>query len=429
MQKNNVNLNVQTAALSTNWIISKNDDLKYLIAPAIASFLIIALYYLLTRSFSIDEGLAVLIIYLSWAMLFDATHAFATYSRTYFDKAYYQENKGLLNKTLLVFLIGPAFILGIYSLNFSVDQASMAFTIFNRFALCFAYYHLIRQHWGFVSLYRKKNGESDSLTQNLDGLLLLFGSVFPFASGQINNIQVTHIAESMHFGVAEWLTMGIYLFILGTICMVLTVIPLVKKLELHLNTIGILFLLAGLVIHSIARFEVDGVLLGISILAAAGFIITLMAYLYHWYKKPEVTFKNFPKWLLLFSVLFTYNIAFHLNIPIFILYAAVTVFHNIQYHKIVHFHNTNKYQATEEKKYGFAVTLTQKLLVFVTLAILFNLVSYVPRIASAQMETLIPNYILSTLFWGVAFHHYVLDAIIWRIKKDKKLTSALNINN
>jgi hypothetical protein len=429
MKSNNVNLNAPISGLSNNWIISKTDDLKYLIAPAIASFLIIAIYYLLTRSFGIDEGLAVLVIYLSWAMLFDATHAFATYSRTYFDKAYYKENRTQLNKTLLVFLIGPAFILGIYALNFSVDQASMAFTIFNRFALCFAYYHLIRQHWGFIALYRKKNGEWDTLTQNLDSLLLLFGSVFPFASGQINNIQVTHIAETMQFGVVEWLTMGNYMFILGTVLSVLSIIPVIKKLDLHLDTMGILMLLAGLVIHSIGRFSIDQVLGAISIIAAIGFILTSLVYLYHWYTKPNVTFKNFPKWLLLFAVLFTYNIAFHLGLPIFILYAAVTVFHNIQYHKIVHFHNVNKYQASEEKKYGFAVTLTQKLLVFITLAILFNLVSYVPRIASAQMETLVPNYILSTLFWGVAFHHYVLDAVIWRIRKDKQLTANLNIHS
>lgn len=383
----------------------------------------------MTKFLNINEGITVLVIYLTWAMLFDATHAFSTYSRTYFDKDYYKNNKNILHKTLLVFLIGPVFILGIYVVNFSVDQASIAFTVFNRFALCFAYYHLIRQHWGFVSLYRKKNGESNMITQKLDGALLLFGSIFPFASGQIGNIQVTHIAETMSFEMAQWLTVGNYLFCIGTIIITISIIPKIKIFELQLDIIGVILLLAGLTINCIEYFGLDNFLLGISILSAVGFVVTGLMYFYYWFNKTGVVLKNFPKWLLLFSVLFTYNVVFHLKIPIFILYAAVTIFHNIQYHKIIHFHNVNKYYEAEQKKHGFAVTLTQKILVFASLAILFNIISYVPRIASSQMDALIPNYILSTLFWGVAFHHYVLDAIIWRIKKDKQLKENLNINN
>ncbi|MDM1380747.1 hypothetical protein [Myroides marinus] len=364
-------------------------------------------------------------------MAFDATHAFATYSRTYFDKEYYRENKSLLNKTLLVFLIGPIFIFSIYTFNKSIEQASMAFTIFNRFALCFAYYHLIRQHWGFIALYRKKNGENDNLSKKLDGLLLFFGTLFPFTSGQIDNIQATHIAETMSKSISSdhWIIMGNYLIVIGLSLIIASIIPQIKKLDLKLNIIGLIILSCALFINLFVFYGIAHVLKVISYIALIGFLLTSLIYIYISFVNKKITFRNYPKWLLLFSVIITYNIAFHISLPIFILYAAVTVFHNIQYHKIVHFHNVNKYKSTEFKKHGFAVILTQKILVFITLAVLFNLVSYVPRIASAQMSVLLPNYILSTLFWGVAFHHYVLDSIIWRIKKDQKLNTALNINN
>ena len=104
----------------------------------------------MTGYLGIKEQMTVLVLYLTWALLFDGTHAFATYSRTYFDKQFYSENKKMLLKSLLVFVIGPIFISFFYFLNNSVDDSSIAFIIFNRFAICYAYYHLIRQHWGFI---------------------------------------------------------------------------------------------------------------------------------------------------------------------------------------------------------------------------------------------------------------------------------------
>ena len=100
--------------LKSKWVFSKREDLIWVIFPTLVGFLIISLYYLMTGFLKISENITVLVLYLSWALLFDGTHAFATYTRTYLDKEFFSENKNLLLKSLLVFLIGPIFILSIY---------------------------------------------------------------------------------------------------------------------------------------------------------------------------------------------------------------------------------------------------------------------------------------------------------------------------
>jgi len=89
--------------LKSRWVFSKREDLIWVIFPTLVGFLIISLYYLITDYLKISENVTILVLYLSWALLFDGTHAFATYSRTYLDKEFFSQNKPLLLKSLLVF--------------------------------------------------------------------------------------------------------------------------------------------------------------------------------------------------------------------------------------------------------------------------------------------------------------------------------------
>jgi hypothetical protein len=149
------------------------------------------------------------------------------------------------------------------------------------------------------------------------------------------------------------------------------------------------------------------------------------------FKKGEIIYQianNYPKWLLLFTVIFSYNLILHLPLSLYIIIASLTIFHNIQYHKIINYHNGNKYKSGEKERFGFAVTLAQKMTIFITMALAFNLISYVPRFASNFLITNeFINYILSSFFWGIAFHHYYLDSIIWKVKNNVQLSSVLKI--
>jgi hypothetical protein len=99
---------------------------------------------------------------------FDGTHIFATASRTYFDKDARARNPKLLYGSLLVFFsLGPMMVLagqkGLLALLVGV----------------WAYYHVIRQHYGFLMLYKVKNRDLLPLDNALDRIFLGVMMVFP----------------------------------------------------------------------------------------------------------------------------------------------------------------------------------------------------------------------------------------------------------
>lgn len=407
------------------WIFNKKEDLTWLIFPSLVSFLIVISYIVMIDFFDITKFSSILIIYLTWAIFFDGTHVFATYSRTYFDKEFFRENKSLLLKSLLIFIVGPAFIVIIYLLNYSLNQASMSFIVFNRFALLYGYYHVIRQHWGFVVIYRKKNNETNTITRKLDAYILGLGSIFPFLHGQMGTLKRIHKSELIILTNKEWNNFSIYLISLGVIILALYFSKNLFLKKLKLDVISILFITSSFVIFFISNFGLNNVLLYLSYLIAFLFVIVFIYYLFLLFKIKERF--NYPKWILILTVIISYNIILHLNLPILIIFAAITVFHNIQYHKIINFHNVNKYKNSNKRKHGFAVILTQKISIFIILALLFNVV-FIPRyINNVMSSNLIVSYIVATFFWGIPFHHYYLDSVIWKIKGNKALNKNLNI--
>lgn len=407
------------------WVFTKKEDLIWLIFPSLIGFLIVISYFVMTELFSLKKYTAIIIIYFSWGLLFDGTHTFATYSRTYFDKEFFRENKSLLLRSLLIFLVGPAFIFIIYSLHNSLNEASMSFIIFNRFAICYAYYHLIRQHWGFVVIYRNKNKESNKLTRKLDSYILGLGTIFPFLHGQMGEFKIIHSSELILFSSEEWNNLAIYLLSLGVIILAFYVTKISFFKKMKLDIISIILITGSFVIFIINTYGLNSVLAFSSYLVAVFFGITFIYYLIILLKVKERF--NYPKWILILTVIISYNIIFHLNVPILITIAAITVFHNIQYHKIINFHNVNKYQKSNKKKHGFAVVLTKRISVFILLALLFNLV-FIPRyIINVMNYNLILNYLVATFFWGIPFHHYYLDSVIWKIKGNKPLNKNLKI--
>src|SRR5215203_7564005 len=148
------------SVLSLRWIISARDDLVWFIGSVVSSYALLFLYV---------TGIVPLIPMVAfWAILIDAPHVFGTFSRTYFDKTERKNRAPLLWGSLLFFAIGPAMVL-----------AGAGFIFFFVAAL-WAYYHLVKQHYGFMVLYKKKNGDLSRVDNALDRLLLLFAFNYPF---------------------------------------------------------------------------------------------------------------------------------------------------------------------------------------------------------------------------------------------------------
>src|SRR6195256_5587278 len=152
----------QAAAISLRWIISARDDLVWFIGSVITSYALLILY--------VRGIVSLLPLVAAWAILIDAPHVFGTFSRTYFDRTERQNRARLLWGSLLFFVVGPVMLI-----------AGAGFVFFFVAAL-WAYYHLVKQHYGFMVLYKKKNNDLEAIDNALDRLLLLFAFNYPFVA-------------------------------------------------------------------------------------------------------------------------------------------------------------------------------------------------------------------------------------------------------
>src|SRR3989454_10057390 len=149
-------------AVSMRWIINAREDLIWFVGSVAASYLLLILY--------VAGVLPLIPMVAGWAILIDAPHVFGTFSRTYFDASEWKARKRLLLGSLLFFIVGPALVL-----------LGVGFTFFFIAAL-WAYYHLVKQHYGFMVLYKKKNNDLAPVDNALDRLLLLFAFNYPFVA-------------------------------------------------------------------------------------------------------------------------------------------------------------------------------------------------------------------------------------------------------
>src|SRR5687767_5837588 len=149
-------------AISLRWIIGARDDLVWFIGSVVSSYVMLALYV---------SGLVPLLPMVAfWAILIDAPHVFGTFSRTYFDRSERRNRRRLLWGSLLFFAVGPLMV----SLG--------AGLVFFFLAALWAYYHLVKQHYGFMVLYKKKNSDLAPIDNAIDRLFLIFAFNYPFVA-------------------------------------------------------------------------------------------------------------------------------------------------------------------------------------------------------------------------------------------------------
>src|SRR3989475_9330930 len=152
----------QPRAISLRWIINAREDLVWFVGSVAASYALLILY--------VTGVLPLIPMVVGWAILIDAPHVFGTLSRTYFDRSEWKTRRRLMLGSLLFFVVGPGMVL-----------LGLGFTFFFLAAL-WAYYHLVKQHYGFMVLYKKKNHDLAPVDNALDRLLLMFAFNYPFVA-------------------------------------------------------------------------------------------------------------------------------------------------------------------------------------------------------------------------------------------------------
>src|SRR5438309_1817619 len=260
----------RASAISLRWIINPREDLLWFVGSVASSYALLVLY--------LTGVLPLIPMVAGWAILIDAPHVFGTLSRTYFDTSEWKTRKRLLLGSLLFFVVGPTLVL-----------LGLGFTFFFVAAL-WAYYHLVKQHYGFMVLYKKKNNDLAPVDNALDRLLLMFAFNYPFVA-----------------------------FIASDPSAMTRVPPLLRS---GVSTVTML-LLAG------------------TIVVGAFWLIRQLQRA--WLRESL----NLPKYLLLAAAIPMHWVALLTPMPNkpIALVAILTIYHNLQYHRLIWFHHQKYMEA------------------------------------------------------------------------------------
>lgn len=326
--------------IATRWIISQREDLTWFIGSAIAGYAAVALMW---------AGFPLLPLQAVWFFGIDGPHVLATVTRTYADKA---ERKKL---GLFLWIVAPLLLVGpAAAITGHAGAFFMAAFVWQQF-------HVVKQHFGFVMIYKAKNRERNDTDRKLDRWFLL-GSLF--APMALFLIRTLHFLESTRAGeavVAAWV-------ILLAAWLIRQGVKLRAGEQMNWPKIGLMAAVVPLQWLALAygsRFGTAG--------------------------------------------------ALQASIPL-------GLFHGLQYHRLMWFHNRNRYSLPgSEQRNGLAAKLAKNVAIYLTVAIgLQFLLTFLPQV-------LFPGQVMQAAVWGFAFMHYLLDAKIWRVRSDKELAVALRL--
>jgi hypothetical protein len=324
----------------SDWIISRREDLTWFIGSALAGYLAIALMW---------AGFPLLPLQAVWFFGVDGPHVLATVTRTYFDKA---ERKKL---GWFLWILAPLLLVG------PVAAMTGHAALFFLAAFLWQQFHVVKQHFGFVMLYKAKNRERYDIDRKLDRWFLLASLFAPLG-----------------------------LFVLKTQ-------HLLEHTALPAALIAAYAVLTGAWLIRQAIKWREGAQMNWPKLALLAAVVPL-------------------QWLALgFGARFGTAGALQAAIPL-------GLFHGLQYHRLMWFHNRNKYSAPGAvERNGLAARLASNVATYLTVAIgLHFLLTFMP-------QYLFPGQTMEAAIWGIAFTHYCLDAKIWRVRSDKELAQALRL--
>lgn len=405
--------------ISFRWLIDAPSDLGWYIGSALVGWLYVGLVLLavallhdpLNDSFGIIRlgGLHIpltlhVLVFATWAFLLDAPHLFSTLARTFLDPEERAHRRRELWVSWAWFFLGPACILLPYAVNALVPLSpailGLGAGLFAIFFRLWAYYHVVRQHWGFVALYKRKNGDMAPVASKADAAFF--------------NL-------TMYAPLALFITSPVY-----------AATPGMPPLSLE----RLSFLPA---VHMLLW-----ALYGLGLVGYAAYQAAL------WRRGHAL---NGPKLLLLAAVVPLHLAAFSNPWLAALVVPIITVGHNIQYHRIVWMYGRNKYVASQEgSRFRWARLVFSRAWVYMGLGLLFTFALYrgpwiewlqgalgvslnqsvlagvgmMAGFADPAAMTL-GQQLFGSFLLGWAMQHYYLDSKIWRVGRDKTVAQQLNV--
>ena len=402
-----------------NFILDRRADLIWYIGSSLAGWCYVGLVLWLGRGMehpTRDPFLVLkigdwrvpltlgLVVVASWAFLLDAPHLWATLARTWLDPEEWSKRRGVLLGSLSWFAVGPIAVFGPYmvALATPLDASTIALTHASFFALfrLWAYYHVVRQHWGFLALYKRRNDDlSDPVENRAD-------SWFFHATLYLPVILLLAAPWAVNAGVPD---LGLSRTVLG-----------------------------GRTLASISFWLIS--------FAYAAVVLGYVSFQLRRYRRGVA--RNGPKLLFLFSIVPLHLVVFLHPLLVLFVVPVVTVGHNLQYLRIVWAYGRAKYAARSERRFRWARFAFRSVPVYVALGLVFTFLLYrgpwvdflQTRLASAidglgMVAGMTPSHgtglgarVAATLFLGWAMQHYYLDSKIWQLRKDPEVAKTLGVS-
>ena len=355
------------------WIVSPRFDLTWIFGGALLSCSMAAT--------AIVFPATVVILWWAYTIFADGPHMMAAYTRTYFDPAARAKRPLLLWGSLGLLAIGPFMLVASH-----ISGNRDLFLLFLAVATTYGYHHLVRQHYGFLALYKSKARDRSKLGFFLDKWCLYIGCWAPWIY-----YLLAHPRARSAIGLSE-------------------APPLVPGLLIAVWAACIaLFLAHGLRDENRSWPKLTYTTLAMLVHGLAYVLVGRFEPVYAESAGPDQDF--------------------------LVITVMLSVFHNVQYIALVYMHNRSRYA----ERGGPARWASRSALRFVLVCFAFSLF-YLPfssatgvfpvlaTLTGVTIGAISLNEIMLALWWGLALHHYVLDQRIWRIKDDPELRQHLGLS-
>jgi hypothetical protein len=403
-----------------SWLWTQKRDLVWNLLPFWLGFVLLGILYA-TRGtgptpdnpmwdFSIAgrEIHVMTMMLLLYGPLIDAPHLWATIARTYTDREEWASRRRLFLGSLLAFAIGPIVIIapyGLYAIGVIPASAEpLGWLLWSTVFGFYTIFHINKQHWGFVCLYKRKNSDSADPTENR--------------------------VDAWFFQVAIWL-------------------PYVAMLTApwFVDNDGKPF--------SVTRIAVGHDTVGslVNTSCHALFLTVCAAYVgYQISQWRKGVARNGPKLLYIATVIGLYYVTFALHPRLAAFWVLITgTGHCLQYHAVVWAYGRKKYTGDEPKKRSLPSLIFGNVWLYVGLGVLFGLVTMQgpgARIFKDTVASVLQGSIFAYTFSfldpassfdlgikvaaavvsGVRLHHFYVDSKIWKVSKSAALAKNLNVS-
>lgn len=369
-------------AASGSWLVGARFDLLFLFGGALLSLIALGL--------TLGLGVSVVAVYWIWLVGFDGPHMAAAYTRTYLDRTERRERARLLWGSLGFFLLGPAaLVLG------RLLDTQAPFEAFLALGTAYSYYHVVRQHYGFVALYKTKGEARSRRDFYIDKWSLYVGAWAPYVL-----FLITHARARVQLGMAPAEAPP----------------PLLSWLLLGAWALSLLLFVANAYLARARPASPQKVAYGVTVLVLYAFINLLISRF-----EPVYGASTGP------------------DTDFLLLTVMLSIFHSLQYVALVFSYNRRRYRGEDAAaRYGlagrasgrfqfFALGLAAYAALYFVLAAATGVMPEVRWFAGLTVWGFSVNQLMLGVWWGIALHHYVLDQYIWRLRRDTKLRDDLGV--